>query len=87
MNGLMFTLILVFGILCFIASMVKTLIDRDNRTYNRDETETIQALHRDLERMATRVEALETILLDQNEAYRRTPPPVPRHDHDRVSRY
>jgi phage shock protein B len=80
MSGLSFTLILIFGVLIWIYAMARMGVRRSDRACNQEDTETIQELHRGLQKMARRVESLETILLDQNELYRRTPPPMPRRE-------
>lgn len=80
MSGQLFVLLLVFGTMCFIFALVKVEEKRNNNNGNAEETETIQELYRGLEKMGRRIEALETILLDQNEKYRHTPPPMPREE-------
>jgi len=83
-NGYLFTLVLIFGSMYWIYAMGRKGVCRRDQHYNEADTQVIQELHRGLERMGQRIEALETILLDQGEHYRRTPPPVP--EHDRVRR-
>lgn len=80
MSGYLFALILIFGCLAWIFAMFQFDVKRKDRAYNQEDTELIQELHRGLERMAARIEALETILLDQNERFRKTPPPIPRRE-------
>ena len=80
MSGQVFALLLIFGCLFWIYAMARIGVNKKDRAYNQEDTETIQELHRGLERMAKRIEALETILLDRNERFRETPPPVPRHE-------
>ena len=80
MSGQLFALILIFGCMYWIYAMANMGVKRKDRAYNQEDTETIQELHRGLEKMGRRIEALETILLDQNETYRKTPPPMPRHE-------
>lgn len=79
-NGYVFTLILIFGSMYWIYAMERKGVCRRDRHYNAEDTEIIQELHRGLERMGQRIEALETILLDRSEAYRKTPPPMPREE-------
>lgn len=80
MNGQLFVLLIIFGSMYWIYTMARIGVCRRDRHYNADDTQIIQELHRGMERMGKRMEALETILMDQNEAFRRTPPPVPRHE-------
>ena len=84
MNGYIFTLCIIFGTMFWISSMARTKVAGKDRRYNEEETEIVQEIHRGLEKMGTRIEALETLLLDQAE-YRRTPPPVP--PRETVDRY
>lgn len=77
MNGYIFTLFIVFGTMFWISSMARTRVAGMDRRYNEEETEIVQELHRGLERMGARIDALETILLDQAEYRRTSPPPVP----------
>ena len=79
-NGQLFALILIFGCMYWVYAMVKIGVNKKDRAYNQEDTETIQELHRGLEKMGKRIESLETILLDQNDRYRRTPPPMPREE-------
>lgn len=78
MSTQLFVLCIIFGSMYWIYAMARTGVRKQDHRYNQEETEIIQELHRGLERMGARIEALETLLLDQNEKYRRTPPPVPR---------
>lgn len=78
MSGQLFTLILIFGSMYWIYALARTGVKRKDRAYNQEDTETIQELHRGLEQMARRIEALETILLDRHDGFRHTPPPMPR---------
>ena len=78
MSGQVFALIVIFGGMYWIYAMANMGVKRKDRAYNSEDTETIQELHRAMEKMAKRIESLETLLLDQNENYRRTPPPMPR---------
>jgi len=80
MSGQLFVLALVFGALYWIYAMANMGVKRKDRAYNSEDTEIIQDLHRGMEKMAKRIESLETILLDQNEKYKHTPPPMPRHE-------
>jgi len=73
-------LMLIFGCMYWVYALVRIGVNKKDRTYNQEDTETIQELHRGLEKMAKRIESLETLLLDRNESYRRTPPPMPRHE-------
>ncbi len=84
MNLSIIELLILFGILYWIYDMVKLGMKKRDRKYNEADTEIIQELHRGMEKMATRIESLETILLDQGEHYRRMPPPMPSHDHEEV---
>lgn len=85
MSGQLFVLIILFGAMYWIYAMARIKVNRSNDDYNDADTATIQELHRGLEKMAARIESLETILLDRNEHYRQTPPPPPRHE--AASRY
>ena len=79
-NGYVFTLILIFGSMYWIYAMGRKGVCRRDQHYNAEDTELIQELHRGMERMGKRIESLETILMDRSEAYRQTPPPMPRHE-------
>ena len=83
MSTQLFALCIIFGSMYWIYVMARTGVRKQDHRYNEEETEIIQELHRGLEKMGARIEALETLLLDQNETYRRTPPPVPRETVDR----
>ncbi len=84
-NGYVFTLILNFGCLYWLYVMGRNGVSRRDQSYNAEDTEIIQELHRGMERMGQRIESLETILLDQGEHYRKSPPPMP--DHKASVRY
>ncbi len=84
-NGYVFTLILIFGSLYWLYVMGRNGVCRKDQRYNAEDTEIIQELHRGMERMGQRIESLETILLDQGEHYRKSPPPMP--DHVASERY
>ena len=77
MNGQVLALCVVFGTLFWLYAMARLKVVGKDRRYNEEETEIIQELHRGLEKMGARIEALETLLLDQNERFRQTPPPMP----------
>lgn len=77
MNGQILALCIVFGTLFWLYAMARLKVEGKDRRYNDEETEIIQELHRGLEKMGARIEALETLLLDQAEYRRTTPPPVP----------
>jgi phage shock protein B len=76
MEPFIFTLALVFMILVFTGIM--TTVNRRDKRYKQDDTELIQELHQGLQRMAQRVETLETLLLD------RAPEREARAEHARV---
>ena len=77
MNTQLFVIGIMILSMSWIYAMAKLKVTGRDRRYNEEETEIIQELHRGLEKMGKRIEALETILLDQNERFRQTPPPVP----------
>ncbi len=77
MNTQLFVLCIIFGSMFWIYAMARTGVRKQDHRYNEEETEIIQELHRGLEKMGKRIEALETILLDQAEYRRTSPPPVP----------
>lgn len=79
-NGFTFTLLLIFGSMYWIYALAKMNVKKRDGHYSDADTEVIQEMHRSLERMGQRIESLETILLDQGEHYRKTPPPAPRHE-------
>tara|TARA_R110001592_G_scaffold185506_1_gene429554 strand:+ start:1328 stop:1585 length:258 start_codon:yes stop_codon:yes gene_type:complete len=85
MNPTWIELLIIGAVLFGIFRLLSRRVDRKDRQYNHEDTETIQHLHRGMEKMAARIESLETILLDQGEHYRRTPPPIPNYQH--TSRY
>ncbi len=80
MNGELFVLLIIFGAMTWIYALARLKVNKNNVAYNKEDTATIQDLHRGLEMMVKRVESLETILMDQNERFRQTPPPMPRHE-------
>lgn len=77
MNTQLFVLCIIFGSMYWLYAMSKIKVSDRDRRYNAEETEIIQELHRGLEKMGQRIDALETILMDQSERFRQTPPPVP----------
>lgn len=77
MSTQLFVLCIIFGSMFWIYAMARTGVRKQDHRYNERETEIIQELHRGLEKMGKRIEALETILMDQSERFRQTPPPVP----------
>ena len=81
MNPSIIELLIVFGVLFWIYKLVTLKVKRKDSQYNDEDTEIIQELHRGMEKMGSRIESLETILLDQGEHYRRTPPAMPNHQH------
>lgn len=81
MSPTIIELLIVFGALFWIYKLVTLKVKRKDSQYNDEDTEIIQELHRGMEKMASRIESLETILLGQGEHYRRMPPPVPDHEH------
>ena len=81
LSTLAIRMLLFAGCAALLYVLVKRMAGGPARGCNRDETEMIQQLHRDLDRMSRRVEALETILMERSEAWRSTPPPVPRNEH------
>jgi phage shock protein B len=67
---LLFALIVVAGPFIFILVLVKMIASSAKGNGNRmtaEETRAMQEIHRGLERMEKRVEALETIILDRSE--------------------
>ena len=84
MNPTEIQVLIFFGVLIWINMFVARKVKRKDSQYNDTDTEIIQELHRGLEKMASRIESLETILLDQGEHYRQTPPPVPDHENEEV---
>jgi len=86
MTGYTFVLLVVFGSMYWVYLMAHMGVKKSNHKYNEEDTEIIQEMHRGMEKMAGRIESLETILLDQGEHFRRTPPPVPDHEHPAASR-
>ena len=58
---------LFFCVLCATVVRVMTLRMKDDkhRIFGGDDTETMQEIHRGLQRMEERVEALETLLMDR----------------------
>lgn len=81
LSTLAIRMLLFAGCAALLYVLVKRAAGGHARGCNREETEIIQQLHRDLDRMSRRVEALETILMERSEAWRTTPPPVPRNEH------
>ena len=77
MNTQLFVIGIMILSMSWIYAMAKLKVTGRDRRYNEEETEIIQELHRGLEKMGARIEALETILLDQAEYRRTSPPPVP----------
>ena len=61
---------LALGIICctIVKIMAKKVEHRDKTDYGDDDTRTIQEIHRGLQRMENRIEALETILMDRPRA-------------------
>ncbi len=70
MSVYIFTLCLIGLILGFIYKMAKMGINRRDENYSNDETELIQELNRSLVRMEQRIEALETLLVENAEKKR-----------------
>ncbi len=70
MNPFIFTLCLIGLILGFVYAMARVGISRRDNSYSEEETELIQALNRNLVKMEQRVDALETLLADQQESKR-----------------
>lgn len=77
MNTQLFVIGIMILSMSWLYAMAKLKVTGRDRRYNEEETEIIQELHRGLEKMGKRIEALETILLDQAEYRRTSPPPVP----------
>ena len=77
MNPGLIEVLIVFGVLYWVYKLATIKVHKKDHQYNEEDTEIIQELHRGMEKMAARIESLETILLDQGEHYRRMPPPVP----------
>jgi phage shock protein B len=73
-----FVLALIAMFMVFFILTARTVSRRDRR-FAKDDTELIQELHQGLQRMAQRIETLETLLLD------RAPEREARADHARAS--
>lgn len=81
LSTLAIRMLLFAGCATLLYILVKRAAGGHARGCNREETEMIQQLHQGLDRMCRRVEALETILMERSEAWRTTPPPIPRNEH------
>ena len=64
-GGLVLALAIIGGTILIGIRIVKGGFSRKGRTYQADETRMIQELYQGLSKMEERVDALETILLDQ----------------------
>lgn len=58
-------LVLLAGTAVAIVKIIKSKSARQNEAQSMEETKTIQELHQGLTRMETRIDALETILLEK----------------------
>lgn len=56
--------IMLTVILGLVYKIAQAVVHRQDEGYGRDETATIQELHRGLTRMEKRIEALETLLME-----------------------
>jgi hypothetical protein len=70
MSGYLFVLCLVGMILAFGYRFARLGIQRKDLQYNEEETELIQELNRSLVKMEQRIEALETLLVEQGDTKR-----------------
>jgi len=60
-------LLVVFVPLLIVVAIVRLVAGRPKGSPNGKEMEAVQEIHRNLSQMETRIEALETILLDKKE--------------------
>ena len=68
MNAFVFVLCLVGVVMLFVYKMASIGVNRSDSTYNTEETELIQDMHRQLLKMDERIESLETILVAKAES-------------------
>ncbi|MBI1320320.1 MAG: phage-shock protein [Candidatus Hydrogenedens sp.] len=67
MSPFTFVLALIGLIMYFIYKMASIGVNRNDAAYNPEETEMIQAMHKQLLKMEERVESLETLLVERTE--------------------
>jgi len=66
-NGYVFALLLIAMAMGFVWLMASDRVRRTDKRYSQEDAELMQELHRGLQRMEQRIEALETLLLERTE--------------------
>ena len=66
-SGIVMALAVIGGTIIMIVKMIRGGGSRKNRQQSSEETKVIQEVFQGLERMEKRVEALETLLMDQQD--------------------